>query len=71
MTLIVAIKYQNGVVMACDSRATIGETLMRNEERKIEIFSNNVAIMSAGLAGASSKILDELRLWFESNNQLP
>jgi len=66
MTLIVAIKYLNGVVMACDSRATIGEAMMRNDERKIEIIGNNVAIMSAGLAGGISKILDELKLWFES-----
>jgi 20S proteasome alpha/beta subunit len=66
MTLIVAIRYQNGVVMACDSRAIVGESVMRNEERKYEFLGNDIAIVGAGMAGFESKVRKELTAWFSS-----
>jgi len=69
MTLIIAIKFQKGVVMACDSRATYeGISLMRNEERKFTCLGNEIAIVGAGMAGFERKISEDLRAWFTSTH---
>jgi len=71
MTLLLAIKHKNGVILASDSRATIGDSLMRNEERKFEILGNKTATIFAGMAGLGNKTLSELRKWFEASHSPP
>jgi len=63
MTLIVAIKYKDGVVMGTDKRVVSGGAapLKRDEERKIEPISKNTAIACAGLLGMINKLIHDLR----------
>jgi len=71
MTLIVALRYQHGVVIACDSRVTYGlAPLMREEPRKIESLGNNIAIMGAGLIGGVDRVINNLKSSFESFKSL-
>lgn len=63
MTLIVAIKYKDGVVMGTDKRIVSGGAapLKRDEERKIEPISKNTAIACAGLVGMINKLIHDLK----------
>ena len=66
MTLIVAMKYKEGVVIASDSRLTYGEEpLMREESPKIEILGK-FAITGAGLVGPLERIINEIVSTFKS-----
>jgi len=59
MTLIVAVKYKDGVSMGVDSRTTYGEApLMREEAPKIRELGKNVLISGSGFSGALDKVLD-------------
>jgi 20S proteasome alpha/beta subunit len=61
MTLIVALKYEEGVVVSSDSRVTFGELpLMREEEAKIEVIGD-YAITGSGLSGPLHRILIGIR----------
>jgi len=71
MTLIVALKYDKGVVMACDSRVTYGlAPLMREEPRKIEQLGTNVGVMGAGLIGGVDRVMTELKSAFPTSAPL-
>lgn len=71
MTLIVAMKYDKGVVMACDSRVIYGlAPLMREEPRKIESLGTNVGMMGAGLTGAVDRAMEELKSTFPTSAPL-
>lgn len=62
MTLIVAIKYKNGVSLGVDSRTTYGEApLMREEPPKIKELEKNVLISGAGFSGVLDKVLDSIK----------
>ena len=62
MTLIVAIKYSNGVVIGADSRTTYGEApLMREEPQKMEKLGKNTLLTGSGFGGAIDRILDNAR----------
>lgn len=62
MTLIVAVKYRDGVAVGSDSRTTFGEApLMREEPQKMEKIGKNVLLTGVGFAGAIDKILDNIK----------
>jgi len=69
MTLIVAIKYKDGVVMGTDKRIVSGGAapLKRDEERKIEQISKNAAIACAGLIGMINKLIHDLKANYRTN----
>ena len=69
MTLIVAIKYKDGVVMGTDKRIVSGGAapLKRDEERKIEQISKNAAIACAGLVGMINKLIHDLKSNYRTN----
>lgn len=60
MTLIVAIKYKNGVVLASDSRVMYGP-IKRDQARKLEPLTENIGAAAAGLLGAIDDILEEAK----------
>jgi len=69
MTLIVAIKYKDGVVMGTDKRIVSRgiAPLKRDEERKIEQISKNAAIVCAGLIGMINKLIHDLKGNYRTN----
>ena len=71
MTLVVALKYDKGVVTACDSRVTYGPApLMREEPRKIESIGTNVGMMGTGMVGAVDSVTEELKSAFPASAPL-
>ncbi len=56
MTLIIAIKYKNGSVLASDSRVMLGE-LKLDKSIKLEPLTDNIGIASSGLIGAIDDII--------------
>jgi 20S proteasome alpha/beta subunit len=56
MTLIVALKYKDGVILASDSRVMYGPTLKRDQARKLEPLTENIGVAAAGLVGAIDDI---------------
>ena len=68
MTLIVAMKYKGGVVIASDSIVTYSpeEPLMREEAPKIE-FLGDFAIAGVGLIGPCDRIIKEIKTTFSSS----
>lgn len=56
MTLIVALKYKNGVVLASDSRVMYGP-MKRDQARKLEPLTENIGTAAAGLLGAIDDVL--------------
>lgn len=64
MTLIVALKYEDGVLVVSDSRVSYGETpLMREEAPKIEAVGK-FAMTGVGLAGPLDRIIGEIKTTF-------
>jgi proteasome beta subunit len=71
MTVIVALKFSPGVVIATDSRLTYGELeYVRDIERKIDILTDEVAFTSSGLDAATDRITRELRTYVETSGNL-
>ena len=67
MTLIVALRYEEGVVVATDSRAMyIDVPLMREEPPKVETLGKFI-ITGAGLAGPLRRIINQIKNDFESS----
>ena len=60
MTLIAAIKYAKGSMLATDTRVMIG-TLKRDRAIKLEPLTGNIGIASTGLVGATDDILDTVK----------
>lgn len=63
MTLIVAIKYKDGIILSSDRRVVFGTFLKRDLARKLEPLgkNRNFGIAGAGLMGAMDEILEGLR----------
>ena len=60
MTLIVALKYKNGVVLASDSRVMYGP-IKRDQARKLEPLTENIGAAAAGLLGAIDDVLKAVK----------
>ncbi len=56
MTLIVALKYKHGLVLATDSRVLYGP-IKRDQARKLEPLTENIGVAAAGLLGAIDDVL--------------
>ena len=70
MTLIVVVRYDEGIAIASDSRAVYTDTpLMREEAPKIETLGRFV-ITGAGLAGPLDRIINEIKNSFRSSPSL-
>lgn len=62
MTIVVAVRFSKGVVVATDSRITYGDfPLMREDERKIDSLNQKIAVTSTGLTGACDRILKDIK----------
>ncbi len=66
MTLILALRYKDGVVLATDSRVMIGE-LKRDRAIKLEPLTSTIGIASAGLLGATNDILRKVKEFCNSS----
>jgi 20S proteasome alpha/beta subunit len=56
MTLIIALKYKEGSVLATDSRVMYG-SIKRDQARKIEPLTDDIGLATAGLVGAIDDII--------------
>jgi len=65
MTLIVALKYKNGVVLASDSRVMYGP-IKRDQARKLEPLTENIGAAAAGLLGAIDDVLKTVKAFCNS-----
>ena len=65
MTLIVALKYKNGVVLASDSRVMYGP-IKRDQARKLEPLTENIGAAAAGLLGAIDDVLKAVKAFCNS-----
>lgn len=65
MTLIVALKYGHGSILATDTRVMYGP-IKRDQARKLEPLTKNIGIAAAGLLGAIDDILRPLKEFCES-----
>ena len=71
MTIVIALKFSKGTVLATDSRVTFGGApLMRDEERKIDSLTRRIAITSVGLTGACDKIVKQIKASVGSSRSL-
>lgn len=58
MTLITAIRYNEGMILASDSRVIAGNLMMqRNEARKLSALTDKIGVAAAGLTGAIDDIV--------------
>ena len=67
MTLIVALKFADGTVLASDRRTMIGD-LKRDGEAKIESLTSDIGITAAGLVGATDDILCTVKAFCRSSS---
>jgi len=62
MSLLVALKGKNGLVMAADSRGTFGDprgvTAQNDNQKKAHILASHVAVLTAGSAEVGALVLD-------------
>jgi 20S proteasome alpha/beta subunit len=65
MTLIIALKYKKGIVLACDSRVMYGE-IKRDQVRKVELLTESTGVAAAGLVGAIDDILAKVKVFTDS-----
>lgn len=65
MTLIVALKYKNGIVLAADTRIIYGES-KRDETRKLEPLTENIGTIGSGLLGAIDDVLGTVRAFCQN-----
>jgi len=70
MTLIIAMKYNESVLVATDGQVTYGDTpLIREEEPKVEALGN-FAITGAGLSGPLDRIIKTIKNSIRTNSNL-
>ncbi len=71
MTLLVALRGSNGMVLACDSRGTFGDprgvTAQNDSMRKLYKASRYVGIMIAGSGELGSTIMNEVQDQLQEN----
>jgi len=60
MTLVVALKYKDGVILASDSRVMYGP-IKRDQARKLEPLTENIGAAAAGLLGAIDDVLRSVK----------
>jgi len=65
MTLIVALKYKDGLVLASDSRVMYGE-IKRDQARKLKPLTDNIGVAAAGLLGAIDDVLKKAKEYCDS-----
>jgi 20S proteasome alpha/beta subunit len=74
MTLIIGIKCSDGIVMGADGAATyaaLGQSTIRQETKKLEIFENCVIVGVAGPIGLGQRIRAEIQaLWVDGEVKL-
>lgn len=69
MTIIVAVKFAKGVVVATDSRTTYGEAdFVRDIDRKIETLNEKVALTSTGITAVHHKIAKGLQTYMKADD---
>jgi 20S proteasome alpha/beta subunit len=72
MTLLVALKGNDGMVLAADSRGTFGDprgvTAQNDTQQKVHILSKHVAILVAGSGELGALIVDLVRQELASSN---
>lgn len=56
MTLIVALRYEHGSILATDTRVMYGP-IKKDQSRKLELLTENIGVAAAGLLGAIDDIL--------------
>ncbi len=56
-TTTVGIKYKNGVVLASESKATMGSLVATKEAQKIYSIDDKIAVTTAGSAGDSQQLV--------------
>jgi 20S proteasome alpha/beta subunit len=66
MTLIVALKYKDGSVLATDSRVIFG-LIKRDRARKLVHLNENIAVVAAGLTGAIDDIIRPVKEFCNSH----
>jgi 20S proteasome alpha/beta subunit len=69
MTLITALKYKGGTVLASDSRVMIGE-LKRDCALKLEPLTKDIGIAAAGLLGVTNDILEKAKAYCSSTSPI-
>ncbi len=74
MTLIIGIKCSDGIVMGADGAATyaaLGQSTIRQETKKLEIFENCVIVGVSGPIGLGQRIRAEIQaLWVDGEIKL-
>ena len=61
MTLIVAVQFQDGMVLSTDRRVIVGGWMKRDTENKITRITDAVGVGAAGITGAIDDILDQAK----------
>lgn len=61
MTIIVCIKFRDGIVLATDSRAVYDAPLMREGQYKMEVINNKFCVAGSGLGGAIDRVIEDVR----------
>lgn len=56
MTLVVGLKYDNGTILATDTRVVVGD-IKRDGVAKIDFLSQDIGVASCGLTGATNDII--------------
>ena len=70
MTLITAIRYNEGMILASDSRVIAGNLMMqRNEARKLIAITDKIGVAAAGLTGAIDDIVTEAKSMASPNSK--
>ena len=63
MTLITAIKYNHGMVLASDSRVIAGDlSLKKDQARKLVAITDKIGVAGAGLTGAMDDIINAAKI---------
>ncbi len=72
MTLLVALKGQDGLVLAADSRGTFGDprgvTAQNDTQQKAHVLSRHVAVLTAGSGEVGAMVIDLVRQQVTARN---
>jgi 20S proteasome alpha/beta subunit len=72
MTLLVALKGKDGLVLAADSRGTFGDprgvTAQNDTQQKAHVLSSHVAVLTAGAGEVGAMVIDLVRQQVTAQN---
>lgn len=72
MTLLVALKGKDGLVLAADSRGTFGDprgvTAQNDAQQKAHVLAPHVAVLAAGAGEVGAMVIDQVRRDVTANN---